>query len=769
MGEAKSQAGPFKLPRRLTFKLTAGVGVCLLALVGVVAYLAIHSQENHALARALHSGHWFADAVSRATRHAMLKDQRDSEHAIISAMGQQEGVEAIRVYNKQGRLMFSSRPGEAGRQVGQDSHVCQACHQQERPLTQLPAAQSSRIFTADPAGGGPAHRVLGVISPIFTEPSCFTDPCHVHDSRQTVLGVLDVSLSLAEADQEVAETKRQLIFFALSLLAVISAILITFTLLFVNRPLSSLLKATRQIASGDYEHQIIPQTDDEVGDLAQSFDAMRRSIKEKTDLLEETRRQYQELFEQVPCHVTVQDSSLRLVAFNKKFEQDFGGRLGQFCYQAYKGRESKCPNCSVEKTFQDGLIHSSEETTLGKDGQPIHILNLAAPLRGKDGRIKAVMEMATDITPVRLLEDELRKSEEKYRLFFNNDPIPVLVFEQESLTILDANERASVEYLYPKRELIGRSFLDLTSPAEQGRLRQFFAAKESVLQRVSQRRADGKPFFVNLRASYGEHLGRQAVIATTADISAIVETEQNLIQAAKMATLGEMSAGVAHELNQPLSVMATAGGYLAKMAARNKPPDIDLLSEVASEILAQVERAQRIIDHLRQFGRKAQVERSRINLAEPIQGVSQLLGQQLRVHDIALICELPPELPAVWGDVNRLEQVFINLVLNALDAIEIRRQNRPLPPGAITIKAWSQDQAVMVSVSDNGAGIPRQDMERIFEPFFTTKEVGKGTGLGLSISYGIVRDYGGGIEVSSREGEGATFLLSFPQAREEKA
>jgi histidine kinase len=741
----------------------------LIALVALVAYLGLRAQEQNSIARTLQSGNWFSDTVKRATRYAMLKDQRESVHATIEAMGQQEGVEVIRVFNKKGRVMFSTRRSEIGDLVDMHAEACYACHSQDQPPARLPLTQRSRIYSSRPQANTLTHRVLGVINPIHTEPACYTDPCHVHPPDQTVLGVLDVSLSLNKVDQEVAATTRQFTVVTTVLVLVISGILIAFTLHFVNRPLTALLDATRQIASGDYEHVVTAQTDDEIGALAQSFEDMRQGIKEKADLLEETRRQYQGLFEQVPCHITVQDRNFRLVAFNKKFERDFGGQLGDFCYQAYKGRASKCPSCSVERTFQDGQVHSAEETVLGKDGQSIFILNLTAPLRDKHGNIEAVMEMATDITPVRLLEGELLKSEEKYRLFFNNDPIPMLVLDQETLEIMDVNDRAAAEYRNSKEALIGRPFLSLTSLAEQARVSQFLEARDTLLPRVLQCRADGQPFYVNMRASYGEHMGRRAIITTTADITAMVETEQNLIQAAKMATLGEMSAGVAHELNQPLSIMATAGNFLAKQADRGLCPSQDLLKEVSGELLSQVERAKRIINHLREFGRKARVDRVKVSLGTPIQGVFHLLGQQLRLHDISVSCELPEDLAPIWGDVNRLEQVFINLVLNARDAIEKRRGEEGPLEGLIVIKAWNDREMVRVQVSDNGSGIPVQQQGRIFEPFFTTKEVGKGTGLGLSISYGIVRDYGGVIDVTSQPGQGTTFRVSFPVAKEEVA
>ncbi|MFH1033477.1 MAG: ATP-binding protein [Pseudomonadota bacterium] len=760
---------PLKLTHRLSFKLTVWVSLSLILLVVVLASLAIRAQEQNSISSMLQSGNWFSDTVKRATRHSMLKDQRESVHAIIEAIGQQEGVEAIRVLNKRGRIMFSSRAPEIGELVDMQAEACYACHQSDRPLESLPRTKRSRIFTTKGSPGAPGHRVVGVINPIYTEKACYSDPCHVHPQDQTVLGVLDVSLSLAAVDREVDQSTRMVIGFAVLLFVAIGSLVSAFTFFFVNRPLSELLLASRQIARGNYEQPIEPHTDDEIGVLAQSFEGMRAGIKEKAEALDQSRAQFQALFEQVPCHITVQDRSFRLVAFNKTFERQFGHKLGEYCYAAYKGRTDKCPTCSVEATFQDGQMHSAEEIVVGQDGNPVYILNLTAPITDKQGNITAVMEMATDITPIRRLETELRRSEEKYRLFFNNDPNPILVFDRETLEILDANDRAAAEYRHDKPALLGLSFLSLTDTADQARVRGFLEHGEAFLPRVHQVRADGKPFFVNIRASYGEHMGRRAVIATTADISSVMETEQQLIQAAKMATLGEMSAGVAHELNQPLSIISTAGNFLSKQAQRSQVPDLDTLRQISQELLSQVERATRIINHLREFGRKARVERGKVSLNQPIQGVFHLLGQQLHLHDIEVILELDQDLPPIWGEANRLEQIFINLVLNARDAIEeLRGQDRGLA-GQIRVRSWSEDGRVLVSVSDNGVGIPEEQQGRIFEPFFTTKDVGKGTGLGLSISYGIVRDYGGVIEVVSHAGQGTTFLLGFPVAREEAA
>jgi len=758
-----------RLTSRLAFKLTAWVGLSVLVMVSLAAVVGIKAQEDNAIGRVSQSGSWFSDTVKRSTRHAMLKDQRDSVHAIIEAVGKQEGVDVVRVFNKKGQIMFSSRAAEIGQLVDMQAEACYACHFKDQPLERLPQGRTSRIFNSLSPSGTPSHRVLGVINPIYTEPACYTDPCHAHPPDQSVLGVLDVNLSLAQVDAEVSATTRQVVVFALVVFALLGGIVALFTFHFVNQPLRSLAQETRRIAQGDYDHQVKPLTGDEIGELAQSFETMRRAVKEKTEALHESRQQFQILFEQVPCHITVQDRDLRLVGFNKMFEREFGARMGEHCYEAYKGRRSKCPTCAVERTFADGQIHSAEETTLGQDGKPRYILNLTAPIRDKSGAITAVMEMATDITAIRLLEDELRRSEEKYRLFFNNAPNPILVFDHDTLEILDANDRATADYRYPKEELLGRSVLDLTDPADQHRVRGFLERGESFLPRVCQARRDGTSYFVNIRASYGEHLGRRACIATTADITQMLKTEEQLVQAAKMATLGEMSTGVAHEINQPLTVIGTAGHFLAKQAERGISPELAVLKDVARELISQVSRAERIINHLREFGRKSRVERERLDINSPVRRVFHLLGQQLHLHDIEVRLDLAEDLPLIWGEPNRLEQVFINLVLNARDAIEDRRDKETGLDGAIQVRTWCDNDRVLVSVADNGFGIPDEIKSRIFEPFFTTKEVGRGTGLGLSISYGIVRDYGGRITVDSESGRGTTFVVSFERAGEEEA
>ena len=534
----------------------------------------------------------------------------------------------------------------------------------------------------------------------------------------------------------------------------------------IHRPLIKLEKACRRITGGDYDHPIQAGSTDEIGALAASLEQMRRAIRAKAATLDETAARFQTLFEQVPCYVTVQDSDFRLVAFNKRFEDDFGHHVGERCHRVFKNRDSICPDCAVEKTFRDGKIHSAEETVIGRDGSVIHFLNLTAPIFDAQGNIQSVMEMATDVTPVRRLEAELIESEQKHRLFFNNDPNSILILGRDDLTILDHNDRAG--QLYEQADLAGISFLDLARPREADRIREFISTGEYLLPRVHMVRRNGQNFIANLRASHWDYNGKPAVILSAVDITTWMETENQLIQAGKMATLGEMSAGVAHELNQPLTVIGAGAGFLSKQVRRSRELDAKLVLEVAEEIRGQVDRATKIINHLREFGRKGDVERTLVDLAKPIRGVFHLMGRQLEVHDIGVKLDLADDLPRVWSDPNRLEQVFINLVINARDAIESRLVDDPNgEPGLIEIKVRAEDDSVTAVVTDNGTGMTQENMNRIFEPFYTTKPVGKGAGLGLSISYGIIRDYDGAIDVDSAPGRGTSFTITLPAAREE--
>jgi histidine kinase len=306
-----------------------------------------------------------------------------------------------------------------------------------------------------------------------------------------------------------------------------------------------------------------------------------------------------------------------------------------------------------------------------------------------------------------------------------------------------------------------RSFLDMFSEEDID----YYALKlrtSTFLGQAKHKTQDGGTLYVNIRISPSEYNGQRVLLVTTSDITKRLETEQQLLQASKMATLGEMATGVAHELNQPLAVMESASSFLLRKLKKEEKIEDEHLQLMAEKITANVDRATKIINHLREFGRKTDVSLEKVQVNHLLTRAHELLSQQLKVRGIEVVWQLAEGLPLIMADSGRLEQVFVNLLLNARDAIEDKLATAVMKKGSekITLTTTTDGNKVTVEVSDTGMGIPQDQLEKIFEPFFTTKSVGKGTGLGLSISYGIIKDCGGNIRV--KPGKGARFIIEFP-------
>jgi histidine kinase len=473
--------------------------------------------------------------------------------------------------------------------------------------------------------------------------------------------------------------------------------------------------------------------------------------------------EYQMLFDLVPCIITVQDKNYRLIRYNREFADKFDPKPGDYCYQAYKGLSEKCPDCPVEKTFNDGKTHWSEESGPDKKGTRRHWLVKTCPIQNSKGETVAVMEINLDITHRKELKEKLRISENKYHSIFTNIPNPVFVLDMDTLEILDCNESVEAIYGCKKEDLKNKSFLEMFSKEDQHhyglklRTATFFG-------QAKHKDKDGRTLYVNIRVSPSQYNDQRVLLVTTSDITKRLEAEQQLLQASKMATLGEMATGVAHELNQPLSVMESASSFLMRKLKKQEKIDDEHLSIMAEKISNNVDRATKIINHLREFGRKSELGLEKVRLNDLLKRAHELLSQQLKVRGIQIVWQLEEGLPVIIGDPGRLEQVFVNLLLNARDAIEDKLTAKTSKKGVeqIIVKTSYNRELVTIEICDTGMGISKDILEKIFEPFYTTKNIGKGTGLGLSISYGIIKDCGGTIHVKSEKGKGACFIIEFP-------
>ena len=283
-----------------------------------------------------------------------------------------------------------------------------------------------------------------------------------------------------------------------------------------------------------------------------------------------------------------------------------------------------------------------------------------------------------------------------------------------------------------------------------------------IHQKARHYKKDGTPFYLRVKACPIKYKEHPAIILAATDITEAMERDAQLFQATKMKTLGEMSAGIAHELTQPLNAIKIGNDYLRRMILDGKRLTNEDIERVATSVTGQVQRASDIINRLREFGRKPDFKREPVDLNAVVNHVIQIVGQQLILNNIRVVFNMDLSLPPILANANRLEQVIFNLVNNARDAI-LQMPEDALKPSerVIRLSTFESGNHVVCAVEDTGVGIPDNVKDKIFEPFYTTKEVGKGMGLGLAISYGILRDYGATIEVTNRNGGGASFALRF--------
>jgi len=270
---------------------------------------------------------------------------------------------------------------------------------------------------------------------------------------------------------------------------------------------------------------------------------------------------------------------------------------------------------------------------------------------------------------------------------------------------------------------------------------------------------EDKYFDVFAYPVFDEKDGIYSVIVYMKDVTSKRQYEVQLLQSGKLAAIGELAAGVAHELNNPLTAILGNSQILLR-----KVDETDDTYFLLEDIYQCGRRCKNIIQNLLTFSRQDEYMFEKFSLNDAVETVLGLIGYQLRQQQIRLAVELDETLPLIEGNAQQIEQVIINLLINARDALleSDRAEKR------IIISTRHQDGFVQLTVEDNGTGIPEELHHEIFHPFFTTKRASKGTGLGLSVSHGIIESHGGKIELESEVGKGSKFTIKLPVTRKER-
>jgi PAS domain S-box-containing protein len=418
----------------------------------------------------------------------------------------------------------------------------------------------------------------------------------------------------------------------------------------------------------------------------------------------------------------------------------------------------------TRQLLREGAVHSRYRLR-DRQGEYHWVLDEAKLLRDDLGLPVEAVGLWLDVTSATLAAEQVRQSEERYRILVEDSPAMICRYRPD-LTLTFGN-RPLANYLECAPEQLPGSHLGDWLSAEQ---HQAFVQRiallspefpvstaEISLQLPGREHAWWVWSDRGVFDAQGQLLEIQAV---GRDNTEVRRSQLQLTQSAKMATLGEMATGLAHEINQPLNVMRMAIVNVLKRLSTGEV-QIDYLQEKLNRIDAQVQRAARIVDHMRVFGRRSEIEQRPFNPAQAVEGSLSLLSEGMRGKGVELrLGEIDLQVQ-VRGHVDQLEQVLINLMVNARDALLDPRADQAHGQPWISLSADRDEQWVRLWVEDNGGGIDPRLLERIFEPFFTTKPIGTGTGLGLSVSYGIVENMGGRLSVSNAE-QGARFCIELP-------
>lgn len=444
---------------------------------------------------------------------------------------------------------------------------------------------------------------------------------------------------------------------------------------------------------------------------------------------------------------------------NTSMEKLFGDGIGKKCHQVTNNSDKICPWCRASEVFEKGkTLH--HEVHLSAVDKICDIIEL--PIKNKDGTLSK-LTIYRDITEKKEREEKLKASEENYRRLFDNVGCGVFVSSKKG-KFLNANKTLLDMLGYESKEEFLK--IDITRalylrPQDRKKFREMIGQDGRVIDyEVDFKRKDGSviPILLTGHARYdhkGEIIGYEGINVDQSQRremeKELEKTRLQLLQAEKMASLGKLAAGVAHQLNNPLGGITLYTKLIIEEYELEEKAREDL-----HRILKDAKRCRDIVKELLEFSRQTQNLKQPHDINHAISRTLFLLQNQTLFQNIEIDKNLDSSLPPISVDIQQFYHLLMNIITNAADAMEGN--------GTLTIKTYPslKNDKICIEISDNGPGIPENILPHIFEPFFTTKEEGKGTGLGLSLVHGIVENHNATITAKNKHDTGAAFIIEFP-------
>jgi PAS domain S-box-containing protein len=519
-----------------------------------------------------------------------------------------------------------------------------------------------------------------------------------------------------------------------------------------GRRMKALVSATR-IAYGGREAMLAATVD--ITELRDTEAALR-----------ESQARFRAFMDFAPLAAHLRDAEGRYLMFNRRMEELIGipaeEALGKTPSEFRTTEEVGNSDKHHRSVVETGKMHVSEQYLTYNPEDPRWAMAIRFPVLDADGKVSAVGTFAVDITERKEAEAALKASEARLNAINAANPVPMNIARLSDRKLVFVNE--------PYIRLYGLEGVDLDTfdrstlypnPEDRERLyAEIEGSREINDFEVTLRRPDGHEVPVSLTSRRIMFQGEPAIVTTSVDLTALraaqaeaQRSREALHQSEKLTALGALLAGVAHELNNPLSVVVGYSSMLCEMGCD------EATRARIEKIHAAAERCARIVRTFLAMARARPPRREPVALCEVVMGALDLAGYGLRSADVDVAVELHSELPPVHGDADQLHQVVVNLVVNAQQALLGRAS-----PRRLAVRAWTEGAEAVLEVADNGPGMDPEVAKRAFEPFFTTKPQGVGTGVGLSVCHGIVAAHGGRIELDTARGKGARFRVRLPLA-----
>lgn len=420
------------------------------------------------------------------------------------------------------------------------------------------------------------------------------------------------------------------------------------------------------------------------------------------------------------------------------------------------GRQPKEFWKNMWETILKGKVWTGEIENKTKDGKLINERLLVSPIIDPSGKLIGFLGIHNDLTEQKKLENELAKVS-AYMAAILDDSADAIIGLDCDFNIRSWNKGAEKIYGYKAEEILGKNFSvlvppDLIKSGELEYLNEEFKKKGYIRNYETERLTkDGKRISIEMtrtlvKDSYGNIIGSSAIVR---DVTELKKLKRQISHAEKLSVVGQLAAGIAHEVGNPLTSISSIVQVIQRTT--NDTFAIEKLELVKN----QINRIAKTIRELVDFSRPSNYEIRQTDVNKLLQDAVNIIRYGKKSKDINFVLELSNKIPRITLVQDQIIQVFINLLLNAVDAMEGK-------PGEIKVKSELFGNHIKIHFIDKGKGIPDEIKNKIFEPFFTTKKVGEGTGLGLWVSYGIVKNFGGDIDFESKIGEGSIFTISLP-------